>query len=134
LVKTALREERSTLNKSDSKDACPCLDPETHFSGFDKEAIKGVGVDDNYGEITLRTCKKCGRQWLHYFIEYEYLTASGRMFTGVIAPKDVRGLTAENAVDQFEKMDWYFRGGSAFGPKLLRTTGSLRPWLMPFGR
>jgi hypothetical protein len=119
------------LGKSDAKDPCPCLDAETHFCGFDK---KGVGVDKNYGEVTLWTCRKCGRQWLHYFVEYEYLTSSGRMFTGVISPQAVTGLTAENAIDQFEKMDWYFRGGSAFGPKLLRTNGALQPWLIPFGR
>jgi hypothetical protein len=111
--------------------ACPCLGAETHFCGFDKKAI---GVDKNYGEVTLWTCRTCHRQWLHYLIEYEYLTGSGRMFTGVISSKAVAGLTAENAVAQFEQMDWYFRGGSAFGGgELLRTTGSLEPWLMPFG-
>jgi len=112
-----------------SDNACPCLDAEAHFCGFEK---KTIGVDEQYGEVTLWTCKKCGRKWLHYFVEYEYLTAAGRMFTGVISPAALAGITAANAVEAFEAMDWYFRGGSAFGGKLLRTTGSLKPWLLPF--
>ena len=109
--------------------ACACLDAETHFCGFEKKAI---GVDDQYGEVTLWTCQRCGRQWIHYFIEYEYLTAAGRMFTGVISPDVASRVTVDNATSLFDSMDWYFRGGSAFGGKLIRTTGSLKPWLIPF--
>lgn len=109
--------------------SCPCLDAETHFCGFEK---KGVGIDDHYGEVSVWTCKRCGRNWLYYFIEYEYLTASGRIFTGVVSPQAVAAVTAKNAVDMFEHMEWYFRGGSAFGPDLERTTGSLKPYLVPF--
>src|SRR5512142_3061023 len=112
-----------------ANDACPCLEAETHFCGFDKKAI---GVDEQYGEVILWTCKRCGRLWLHYLIEYEYLTGAGRMFTGIISPESAARVTAENAVATFEKMDWYVRGGSAFGGKLIRTTGPLQPWLIPF--
>src|SRR5581483_6164846 len=110
-------------------ETCPCLDAETHFCGFE---IKPIGVDDQYGEVAVWTCKKCGRHWLHYFIEYEYLTAAGRMFTGVISPDAAAAVKAETAVGLFERMPWYFRGGSAFGSKLLRTTGPLARWLIPF--
>ena len=68
----------------DESGSCPCLDAETHFCGFEKRA---VGIDKHYGEVTLWTCKKCRREWLHYVIEYEYLTAAGRMFTGVLSPQ-----------------------------------------------
>lgn len=115
--------------RQQGSDTCACLDAETHFCGFDKTAI---GVDNYYGEVTVWTCKKCGRKWLHYFIEYEYLTAAGRMFTGTISSAALAGITAANAVDAFEAMDWYFRGGSAFGGKLIKTTGPLKPWLIPF--
>jgi len=108
---------------------CACLDAETHFCGFEK---RGIGVDDNYGEVSVWTCKKCGRNWLYYFIEYEYLTASGRIFTGVISPQAAAAVTPKNAVDMFEHMEWYFRGGSAFGPDLKRTTGPLKQLLIPF--
>jgi hypothetical protein len=54
------------------------------------------------------------------------------MFTGVIPSKTAARVTAKNAVDAFESMEWYFRGGSAFGENLIRTTGPLKPWLTPF--
>lgn len=94
---------------------------------------RGIGVDDNYGEITLLRCTRCGRCWLHYFVEYEYLTASGRWFEGEVPPDIEASLTPKEAVEAFGRMDWYFRSGSAFGGKLLRTTGPLSPWLTPFG-
>jgi hypothetical protein len=110
-------------------DPCLCMDAETHFGGFEKKVI---GVDDDYGEVSLWTCTKCRRIWLHYFVEYEYLTAAGRMFTGLISPDTAATMKSKDAVNLFEKMDWYFRGGSAFGSKLLRTKGPLKPWLIPF--
>jgi hypothetical protein len=108
---------------------CPCLNAETHFCGFDRKVI---GADERYGEVSIWTCKKCGRNWLHYLIEYEYLQASGRMFTGVISPETAAGIKADRAVDLFESMDWYFRGGSAFDGQLMRTQGPIKPWLTPF--
>ena len=133
-MRTAAVFQRSTENTivnqpQASTGACLCLEAESHFCGSQKREI---GVDDHYGEVAVWTCKKCGRNWLRYFIEYEYLTAAGRMFTGVISPEAAGNVTAESAVDMFGSMDWYFRGGSAFGEKLLRTTGPLKPWLMPF--
>jgi hypothetical protein len=116
-------------NGASETDACPCLGADTHFCGFD---TKPIGVDDQYGEISIWICKKCGRNWLRYFIEYEYLTASGRVFTGVISPEAAAKVKAETAVDLFASMEWYFRGGSAFGKDFLRTTGPLQPWLIPF--
>lgn len=110
-------------------DLCPCLEAGTHFCGFEKKVI---GVDDRYGEVSVWTCKKCGRNWLHYFIEYEYLEAAGRMFTGLISPDVAAGLKAHDAIDLFDSMPWYFRGGSAFGGELLRIQGPIQVWLTPF--
>ena len=114
---------------AEAPDGCPCLDPETHFCGFE---TKSIGVDEQYGEVAVWTCKQCGRHWLRYVIEYEYLTAGGRMFTGVISAETAARVKPKTAIDMFERMPWYFRGGSAFGRNLLRTTGPLAPWLIPF--
>jgi len=75
---------------------CPCLVQK--LICFEK---KSVDVDDDYGEVTLWTCRRCGRIWLHYFIEYEYLTAAGRMFTGVLSPAAAARVTAKDAVETF---------------------------------
>jgi len=44
-----------------------------------------VGADEHYGEVSLSRCRRCGRCWLRYLMEYEYLTAAGRWFEGEIA-------------------------------------------------
>lgn len=90
-----------------------------------------AGVDDRYGEVTVFRCTRCGRCWLRYFIEYEYLSASGRWFEGEISPAVAASLTANDAVGVFATMESYLRGGSAF-TAVRRTTGPLEPWLTPF--
>jgi len=41
-------------------------------------------------------------------------------------------MTSEKAVEVLGQLDWYYRGGSAFGGKVFKTSGPLRPWLIPF--
>ena len=91
-----------------------------------------VGADANYGEVTVRRCARCGRCWLHYLMEYEYLTASGRWFEGEIPAELAAQIKAYDAVSLFESMEWYYRAGSAFGGKMVRTAGPLKIWLIPF--
>jgi hypothetical protein len=68
-------------------------------------------------------------------MEYEYLTAAGRWFRGVITPEIAASVTLATAKEVLEGLDWYFRGGSAFGGgKALRTSpGQLEYWLAPSG-
>jgi hypothetical protein len=91
-----------------------------------------VGSDSNYGEVTVLRCTRCGRCWLHYFIEYEYLTAAGRWLEGEISPKIARSLKPDDAVQLFDKMEWFHCSGSAFGDKLRRGTPPASTWLIPF--
>jgi hypothetical protein len=95
---------------------------------------RGVGIDDQYGEVTVLRCSRCGRCWLHYFIEYEYLTASGRWLEGEIAPDVAARVNARKAVALFDQMPWFYCSGSAFGDKLRRVTGPASTWLVPFPR
>ncbi len=109
---------------------CPCLEGEMGRQGFE---VRDVGVDDDFGEVSVERCGRCGRFWLRYFIEYEYLTASGRWFRGVISPEAAVSVTPASAKATLEKLDWYFRGGSAFGGAVLKTSsGQLKYWLTPF--
>ena len=106
---------------------CPCLAGEPHDS-----ENTFIGVDSDFGEVSVARCKVCGRFWLHYLMEYEYLTAAGRWFSGVITPEVAATIEPEAAKEVLEGLDWYFRGGSAFGGEVLRTaSGQLKYWLFP---
>ena len=115
---------------TDKEEACPCLIVDTHVEYVGQ--ITYLGSDDQFGEVSVHKCKRCGRHWLHYLMEYEYLTASGRWFRGVISPDTAATLQPKDATAVFDKLEWYFRGGSAYGGKVLTTRGPLKQWLFPF--
>jgi len=107
---------------------CPCRSGDTFYQNFDE---RSVGVDRDFGEVTVSRCKRCGQLWLNYLMEYEYLTGAGRWFRGPITPKVAASVTAANATKLLEKLDWYFRGGSAFGGIFKTSPGQLKQWLVP---
>jgi len=91
-----------------------------------------LGTDDQYGEVTVLRCRRCPRCWLHYLIEYEYLSGSGRWLEGEISPEVAARLNPNDAVGLFDRMAWFHVSGSAFGGKLRRVTGPATTWLTPF--
>lgn len=109
---------------------CPCLEGDTYYQNFDERAL---GADRDFGEASVWRCKRCGRYWLEYHVEYEYLTAAGRWFRGVITSEAAASARAESAKQILEGLDWYFRGGDAFGGQVTKTSpGQLKYWLSPF--
>jgi hypothetical protein len=110
-------------------EACPCLEGDSFFQNFDQ---RDVGVDEDFGEVSIDRCRRCGRYWLQYHIEYEYLSRSGRWFRGLIAPEVAASVESARAKKILEGLGWYFRGGSAFGGKVTKTQGPLKYWLVPF--
>ena len=109
---------------------CSCLTEDTFIR--DTEQVKSLGTDNDFGESSILKCTRCGRFWLHYSIEYEYLTAAGRWFSGIITSETVASAKAASAKSILESLDWYFRGGSAFGGKVIKTRpGQLERWLFP---
>lgn len=112
------------------QEACPCLAGDTYYQNFEERSL---GTDRDFGEATVFKCKRCGRYWLQYHVEYEHLTAAGRWFRGVVNPEIAASARAESAKRILEGLDWYFRGGSAWGGRVIKTTpGQLEYWLMPF--
>jgi hypothetical protein len=112
------------------QEECSCLNEDTCYQ--DTVQVEFLGVDRDFGESKILKCRRCGRYWLHYFIEYEYLTAAGRWFCGVITPETAACADAASAKKILEGLDWYFRGGSAFGGKAIKTpAGQLERWLFP---
>lgn len=109
---------------------CRCMSGDAPSTAYEERRI---GMDADFGEVSVLRCKSCGRFWLKYLMEYEHLTAAGRWFLGLISPEVASSLKASKAKEVLETLDWYYRGGSAFGGKVIRTSpGQLKYWLTPF--
>ncbi|HYJ79632.1 MAG TPA: hypothetical protein VEW03_08540, partial [Longimicrobiaceae bacterium] len=92
-----------------------------------------VGVDatnGRFGEVSTRTCRKCGRRWLHYAVEYEAYSGSGRWYAGLLPEGIGATIKPEHAVSVIEQLPWHVCGGSYFGTAGRRGTGTLHVDLM----
>lgn len=104
---------------------CICLEPPFHSANFDSSS---VGIDETNGrfaEVSLETCKQCGRRWLRYFVEYEAFPHSGRWYRGLIADEMVEKVTPETAMTILANVEWRFCGGSYFNSTGHRHVGPL---------
>lgn len=104
-------------------DRCICLDLPLPFAHY--EDVKFIGVDKTlgrFGEVTSKVCRHCGRHWLHYFVEYEAFSRSGRYFMGLVTPERAESITPTTAVDYIASLDWHLYGGSYFEGKGRSTT------------
>jgi hypothetical protein len=84
------------------------------------EVVKDVGVDETHGRfgaVDIWQCKTCGRLWVHYHVEYEAFTASGRYFMGLITVEKAQIIKPDQVVDYLDQLDWHLYGGSYFGSK-----------------
>lgn len=100
---------------------CECLElgPRGYDAAF-------VGVDPTrgrFGDVSVRTCRACGRRWLHYHVEYEAFSGSGRWYLGLLPDGADAGLTPAAAVPLLESLPWHVYGGSYFGTTGRRGTG-----------
>src|SRR6187200_2159565 len=93
---------------------CRCSDPQGRFGGFDQIDIGVDKTHGRFGSVDLWRCKNCGRCWLHYFVEYEAFSRSGRWFRGLITEEQATRVTPENAAALLESLPWHFFGGSYF--------------------
>lgn len=88
-----------------------------------------IGIDmtnGRYGEVSCETCALCGTKWLHYFVEYEAFTASGRWFRAPISDEALATLAPEQAVAFLEQQPWHFLGGSYYQSRGQRSTRAIR--------
>jgi hypothetical protein len=107
--------------------ACPCLHEPQPFDRY--TLVRSVGVDEThgrYGEVTIRECRQCGRWWLHYAVEYEAFTGSGRYFMGLIRPRVARSLAPDEAVAYLERLRWHLYGGSYYDGRKGRSRGEIQ--------
>lgn len=85
-----------------------------------------LGVDGRngrLGQVALHTCSACGAQWLHYRVEYEAFSRSGRWFCGRLDETAARTVSAETAVGTLAAMPWYWTGGSYFDDEVGKSSG-----------
>jgi hypothetical protein len=100
--------------------SCTCLAGDFQHDRFERTFL---GTDDLYAEISVDRCLTCGRHWLHYFLEYESVTASGRWYRGLIG-QDV-AFSHRNAAAIFAQLGEYWAGGSRFDGKVHRRSGPI---------
>jgi hypothetical protein len=105
---------------ADPPTSCACLEGSADYSRFDRTFL---GTDDLYAEVSVDHCKTCGRNWLHYLLEFEGTSGSGRWYRGLIGP-DV-AFSHRNAASIFVQLDGYWAGGSHFGGKVHRRSGPI---------
>ena len=59
----------------DSQTTCRCSSPPFSANLFVRIEL---GLDDRHAEVSLDTCVECGQLWLHFLIEEEHHSRSGR--------------------------------------------------------
>lgn len=112
---------------SDIKD-CACLNPPFNFDNYTSTRIGTDETNGRFGEVSIEKCKKCGRLWLKYKVEYEGFSNSGRWYRCQILEAEISKITPENAVDFLKKSDECFFGGSYFqtdGKRMEKGTGEI---------
>ncbi|MDX2213082.1 MAG: hypothetical protein SFY66_07310 [Oculatellaceae cyanobacterium bins.114] len=107
----------------DQPDETPCECLAGNFS-----ALLQVGdayVDDQFAEVSVQICSRCGQLWLRYFYENEAFTRSGRWYLAPLPPHEYTKLRREDAKKWLENMPWYYCGGSYFDGKVSKTSGRI---------
>lgn len=102
---------------------CRCQHPPFEPGDFE---TRFVGLDDaggRFAEVTLQRCWRCGRQWLHYRIEQEGFSHSGRWYRGTISGDAAARATAADAARLLATLPWHFYGGSYYRSSGARSDG-----------
>jgi hypothetical protein len=106
---------------------CRCMIPPFNFRDYVSEPLGIDHTNGRFGEVSVQTCKACGKQWLHYLVEYEAFSNSGRWYRGLVTRQMLLTLLPELAVALLESLPWYFYGGSYF--ETTGRQGSGRVWV-----
>ena len=93
---------------------CNCMNPTFRSVGSDKVFLGIDKTNGRFGEVSVGTCKACGRAWLQYFVEYEAFSRSGRWYRGLVSPEILDSLKPSDAPEVLAQLPWYFYGGSFF--------------------
>jgi len=103
--------------------SCICYSPPFWYDDYDSQDIGIDETNNRNGEVSIKTCKKCGRKWLHYLVEYWFYKDTGRWYRGLIAENMEHSITAENAVTILDSLECRFEGGTYFDSDGRKSTG-----------
>ncbi len=106
--------------------ACVCFSPEFDYQDYVSTPLGLDMTNQRYAEVSVKICRYCGTRWLHYLVEYEGFSGSGRWFRGVLAEQDQAAITPQNAAAYLEGLEWHFCGGSYFRSRGQRCTGKIQ--------
>jgi hypothetical protein len=107
---------------------CDCLSIEVPFSlGTPWRVVGTDETEGRFADAAIFNCRACGRLWLHYMVEHEGFTASGKWARGVVSAELARTITPQAAAVALAALPWYIYGGSYFSGKVARGSGSM-PW------
>jgi hypothetical protein len=65
-----------------------------------------VGMTDDFADITLGKCPKCGQVWLRYLFENEGFTGSGRWYLGAISDVQANLIQVNQSKAILEGLEW----------------------------
>jgi hypothetical protein len=103
---------------------CTCLEADSFRDDFERTVL---GLDRTaaagLGEVSIDRCRRCGRLWLHYFLEYPDVPESSRWYRAPITPEMARDVSPRRAVALLESLPWRLQGGAYYGRRAQRTTG-----------
>ena len=106
---------------------CACLDPECSFDAFHETDIGSVLSGWQSFNVSLFDCRHCGSRWMHCAKVEQDDAPIRRWYRGPLSARQLRTVSAENALAILAGLPWYFYGGTEFetagdqglGPALL---------------
>jgi len=103
--------------------ACDCEHVHTSDPGSETTDLGTDLRNGRSGQVTLHRCRACGAPWLHYLVEYEAFSRSGRWFCGRLDEASVDGVSASSAIGTLAGLPWYWTGGSYFDGEVGKSSG-----------
>jgi hypothetical protein len=87
------------------------------------EILQELGVDAQFGKITVWRCDACHQLWLRCQYDDEAFSHSGRWFMGAISQQQLDGLHSDAAREFLDTLPGYVCGGSYFDGRV--------SWVLP---
>jgi hypothetical protein len=105
---------------------CTCFEPESFKDDFERTVL---GLDrtagDALAEVSLDRCRRCGRWWLHYFVEAPGFAESSRWYRAPLAAEMAQDVTPQRALSLLESLPWRLQGGAYYGRRGERASGPI---------